>query len=132
LIREPLAKEPSPDARAGYSCHSTWERDKVATYPFLGRTNCRELADEKSDNGVKPNGWGEAVMRWFVALASFCLFLTGCAAAQQEHQPSRPFWFQRSDFTRPGNAETWQKQDQPLSICGESLGGLLKAMAQKP
>lgn len=71
-------------------------------------------------------------MRYFFALASFCLLLTGCAAAQQERQPSRPIWFQKTDFTRPGSPETWSKDDPPLSVSGEILGGLLRAMAAKP
>ena len=71
-------------------------------------------------------------MRWVVALASFSFLMVGCATADQDRQPSRPFWFQKTDFTRPGHASTWQDHDPPLSVCGETLGGLLKALAKKP
>lgn len=71
-------------------------------------------------------------MRRFFALVCFGSLVTGCAAGQQERQPSRPIWFQKTDFVRPGNASTWQNTDPPLSVCGEICGGLLKTIAKKP
>jgi hypothetical protein len=61
-------------------------------------------------------------------LLALCLVLAaGCATTPPE--PPRPFWFQKTDFTRPGDPSTWRLDDPPISVCGTILGGALRAAA---
>ncbi len=62
------------------------------------------------------------------SLLALCLFLAaGCATTSSE--PPRPFWFQKTDFTRPTDSSTWRADDPTLSVCGSILGGVLRCLA---
>jgi hypothetical protein len=65
------------------------------------------------------------------AAALLSALVLGCAEGQQVQAPAppRPFWFQMSDFTRPGHVSTWDYNDPPVSACGQMLGGLLAGAA---
>ncbi len=61
-------------------------------------------------------------------LLALCLVLApGCATTSSE--PPRPFWFQKTDFTRPTDPSTWRPDDPTLSVCGSMLGAVLRGLA---
>jgi hypothetical protein len=67
-----------------------------------------------------------------VAAALLSALLMGCAEGQQERVPPHPFWFQKTDFVRPGHVSTWDYNDPPVSVCGQLLGCILGGSAHRP